>query len=121
MRRIIPVEVSLMVPLVTPFDELQMKPRLFDHWNVNGELVEVQRKAPCLLTFQNAGSQGVSRKPQTVSPIVRDGIRVPTMVRGPAAVGKAQSQNTSSIVLMLSRLRQRQAAPLKSPATKSMF
>ena len=39
---------------------------------------------------------------------------------GPGGVAKAQSENTSSIVLILSRLRQRQAVPLKSPATKSM-
>ena len=38
---------------------------------------------------------------------------------GPGGVGKAQLENTSSIVLILSRLRQRQAVPLKSPATKS--
>ena len=38
----------------------------------------------------------------------------------PGGVGKAQSENTSSIVLILSRLRQRQAVPLKSLATESM-
>ena len=43
------------------------------------------------------------------------------MVWGPGGVGKAQSAKASSIELRLSRLRQRQAEPVKSPATKSIF
>ena len=39
---------------------------------------------------------------------------------GPGNISKARSENTSSIVLILSRLRQRQAVPLKSPATKKL-
>ena len=77
-------------------------------------------KAPCLFTFQKRWDPGGLRKPQTsaqlfgMDPGPHNGV-------GPGGVGKAQSENTSSIVLILSRLRQRQAAPLKSPATKSMF
>ena len=39
----VPVVVSLMVPLITPVDEMQMKPHhdgSFDHWNVDQEPVE---------------------------------------------------------------------------------
>ena len=76
--------------------------------------------APCLFTFQNFWETGGFRKPHTSAQLsVMD--RGHHNGVGPGGVGKAQSAKASSIELRLSRLRQRQAAPVKSPATKSIF
>ena len=48
--------------------------------------------------------------------------RDPTMVGGQEATGKSQSAEASSMMLrVLALVVRRQAAPLKSPATKSTF
>ena len=71
------------------------------------------------LLSRNAERRGL-RNPQTsarlfgMDPGPHNGV-------GPGGVGKAQSAKASSIVLRLSRLRHRQAVPLKSPATWSNF
>ena len=73
--------------------------------------------APCVRTFQYRSEPGGLRKPQTsahvsgMDPGLHSGVR-------PGGVGKAQSVNASSIVLMLFLLRHRHAVPLKSPATQ---
>ena len=87
----------------------------FDRLDAGREFCVGMENAPCMRTFQYRSEPSGLRNPQTSAQLFG-------MDPGPpGGVRKAQSENTSSIVLILSRLRQRQAAPSKSPATKSMF
>ena len=75
--------------------------------------------APCKRTFQYRTEPGVLRTPQTSAQLF--GIdQGPHNGGRPGGVGKAQSVEASIIVLMLFLLRQRNAVPLKSPATTSI-
>ncbi len=61
---------------------------------------------------------GWFEKSTDVCPVVRNGSGS-LQWWGPGGEGKAQSAKASSIVLRFSRLRHRQAVPLKLPATRS--
>ena len=116
----VPVVVSLMVPLITPIDEIQVEPRLMMAALITGTCTEnLSRNGKGAVFVHFPESQGARRLKKTtdVPPVVRDGSGSPKRWEGPSGEGKAQSKK-SSIVLILSRLRQRQAEPMKSPATK---
>ena len=119
----VPVVVSLMIPLIVPINDVQMMPRLMMAALVAGTSTKSLSRfceSTMLVHFPETLRARGLKKTTDVGPVVGDGSG--SLQRsGPGGVGKTHSENTSSIVLILSRLRQRQAAPLKSPATKSMF
>ena len=89
-------------------------------WSVGRKQIVFRgmENAPCLCTFQKRWEPGGLRNPQR-SALLSGMDPSPHSGEGPGGVSKAQSVNASSIVLKLSQLRERQAVPLKSPATKS--
>ena len=91
----------------------------FDHWNVYREPVEQWKRLHVCSLSKNVESR-VLEKETEVRPIVRDGSWSPQW-----SGARQSGQGTVRIYFVdnaiLSRLRQRHAAPLKSPATKSMF
>ena len=75
--------------------------------------------APCCRTLQRSLESGGLRKPHT-SAHVPGTAPGPDNGVGPGGIGKSQSAKASSMMLRgLALVVRRQAAPLKSPATKS--
>ena len=77
--------------------------------------------APCCRTLQRSLESGGLITPHTSDHVPGKAPR-PHSGGGPGGKGKSQSANSSSMILWaLAQVVRRQAAPLKSPATKSTF
>ena len=99
-------------------DEAMFHDDSSDH-SVSGQVLsEGWRRHHVLFTFQKRWEPSGLRNPQTSAQLL--GMDPDPHNGGvPGGVGKAKSAKASSTVLRLSRLRQREAVTLKSPATKS--
>ena len=87
---------------------------LLDAQSVGGEC----KKAPCGRAFQRSKESWGLRNPHTSDHV--PGSPGPHNGVGPGGIGKSRSAKASSMILLLLALVvRRQAAPLKSPATRS--
>ena len=112
--------VVLLGPSGAPVDEIQMKPCFMmgnlisrsqaecSSWNGKGA---VKSDFPILIRFWRL-QESAHISPASWNRTWSKGVE-------PSGVGKSQSAQASSVVLMMFLLLHRHAAPLKSPATKS--
>ena len=116
----VPVVESLIGPFVVPINKMQMKPRLMmAALIIRSQAKSFPRDGECtmLTYFPETLRAGWFEKSTDVCPVVRDGSGSPQ--RGGARWRRQGTIRKGFINSRLSRLRQRHAVPLKSPATKS--